>query len=150
VNGIDLLLGSVSETHYWVSEICKCLRQSYYELSNTPYDAEAQREDEPEFLWSLQSGKYLHNLTNSFRWRELDIEKEILFQDIDEKLYLHGRLDMYDYKTQTIIDLKTTNAIKWQYHLLLQQKTRNDNGMGYVLATDISSQMPLLKNKERK
>jgi PD-(D/E)XK nuclease superfamily len=106
--------------HYWVSDLCKCLRQSYYELSNTPYDAEALKEDKPELLWSLQSGKYLHNLTNSFRWRELDIEKEILFQDIDEKLYLHGRLDMYDYKTQTIIDLKVTNAVKWQYsnHLI--------------------------------
>lgn len=80
--------------HYWVYDLCKCLRQSYYELSNTPYDARAQREDEPELLWSLQSGKYLHSLTNFFRWRELDIEKEIFFQDIDEKSYLHGRPDM--------------------------------------------------------
>jgi hypothetical protein len=110
--------------HYWVSDICKCLRQSYYELSNTPYDAGAQREDEPELLWSLQSGKYLHQLTSSFRWRELDIERESFCQDIDEKLYIHGRLDMYDYKTQTIIDLKTTNAIKWQHtnHLIPRER----------------------------
>lgn len=100
--------------HYWVTDLCKCLRQSYYELSDTPSDAETQ-ETEAEPLWSLQSGKYLHNLTNSFKWRELDIEKEILCQDIDEKLYVHGRLDMYDYKTETIIDLKTTSAVKWQY-----------------------------------
>jgi hypothetical protein len=45
-------------------------------------------------------------------------------QDIDEKLYINGRLDMYDYKTQTIIDLKTTNAIKWQYtnHLIPRER----------------------------
>jgi PD-(D/E)XK nuclease superfamily len=106
--------------HYWVTDICMCLRQSYYELSNTPSDAERKEENEAQLLWSLQSGKYLHNLTNSCRWRELDIEKEILCQGIDEKLYIHGRLDIYDYKTDTIIDLKTTSAVKWQFekHLI--------------------------------
>jgi hypothetical protein len=110
--------------HYWVTDLCKCLRQSYYELSNTPSDVETPKEDETELLWSMQSGKYLHQLTSSFRWRELDIEREIFCQDIDEKLYIHGRLDMYDYKTQTIIDLKTTNAIKWQYtnHLIPRER----------------------------
>jgi hypothetical protein len=110
--------------HYWVTDLCRCLRPSYYELINTPSDAERQREDESALLWPLQSGKYLHNLTNSFRWRELDIEKEILLRDIDEKLYLHGRLDMYDYKNQTIIDLKVTNAVKWQYvnHLIPREQ----------------------------
>jgi hypothetical protein len=110
--------------HYWVTDICKCLRQSYYELSNTPFDAETPKETETELLWSMQSGKYLHYLTSSFRWRELDIEREIFCMDIDEKLYIHGRLDMYDYKTQTIIDLKTTNAIKWQHtnHLIPRER----------------------------
>jgi CRISPR/Cas system-associated exonuclease Cas4 (RecB family) len=111
--------------HYWVTDICKCLRQSYYELSNTPSDAERKEENEAEHLWCLQSAKYLHNLTSSYRWRELDIEKEILFQDIDEKLYIHGRLDMYDYKTLTIIDLKTTNAVKWQYEKRLIPRERD-------------------------
>lgn len=91
-----------------------------------PYDV-GQKEDELDLLWSLQSDKYLHNLTNSFRWRELDIEKEIVCRDIDEKLYLHGRLDMYDYRTQTIIDLKITNAVKWQYanHLIPRERDIN-------------------------
>jgi hypothetical protein len=71
----------------------------------------------------MESGKYLHQLTTSSRWRELDIEREIFCQDIDEKLYIHGRLDMYDYKTQTIIDLKITNAIKWQHSGLPNQVT---------------------------
>lgn len=107
-----------------VTDLCKCLRQSYYELSNTPSDVETPKEAETELLWSMQSGKYLHQLTSSFRWRELDIERMIFCQDIDEKLYIHGRLDMYDYKTQTIIDLKTTNAIKWQYtnHLIPRER----------------------------
>jgi hypothetical protein len=42
-------------------------------------------------------------------------EREILCQDIGEKLNIHGRLDMYDYKAETIIDLKTTSVNKWQY-----------------------------------
>src|ERR1700693_1794886 len=71
---------SRENNHYWVTDICKCLRQSYYELSDTPSDVGRKVEDEAELLWSLQSGKYLHNLTNSYRWRELDIEKEILCQ----------------------------------------------------------------------
>src|SRR5947209_1060218 len=79
---------AIENNHYWVTDICKWLRQSYYELSNTPSDAERKEENEAEHLWSLQSAKYLHNLTNSYRWRELDIEKEIFCQEIDEKLYI--------------------------------------------------------------
>jgi hypothetical protein len=42
------------------------------------------------------------------------VEKEFLCKDIEEILSIRGRLDMYDYKTGRILDLKTTNAIKWQ------------------------------------
>lgn len=41
--------------------------------------------------------------------------KEIRLDQIGESVFLHGRLDMYEYKSQTIIDLKTSNAINWQY-----------------------------------
>jgi len=43
------------------------------------------------------------------------MEKEIFLSDIEEKVYLHGRLYMFDYRTETIIELKTTNAVKWQH-----------------------------------
>lgn len=99
--------------HYWITDICGCLRQSYYKLSGTPEDSNS--DSTVEDLWSLQSRRYLHNLTYSYKWREFDIEKELLAKDIDEKLFIHGKLDMYDYKSQTIIDLKTTNAVKWQH-----------------------------------
>jgi RecB family exonuclease len=55
----------------------------------------------------------LHNLTYAYKWRELDIEKEVQLDDGD-KVTLHGRLDMYDYKKGDIIDLKSTSAVKWQ------------------------------------
>jgi hypothetical protein len=45
---------------------------------------------------------------------EIDMEKEFLCEDIEETLTIRGRLDMYDYKAGRIIDLKTTNAVKWQ------------------------------------
>jgi hypothetical protein len=44
--------------------------------------------------------------------RKLDVEKEFYLSNIDERIYVHGRLDMYDYKSGTIIDLKTSNAVK--------------------------------------
>lgn len=99
---------------YWVSDICGCLRQSYYELSGTPID-EVQTNESIESLWSLQSRNFLHNLTYSYNWRELDVDAKIPIELIDEQLIITGRLDMYDYKSQTIIDLKTTNAVKWQH-----------------------------------
>jgi CRISPR/Cas system-associated exonuclease Cas4 (RecB family) len=99
--------------HYWVSDICKCLRQSYYEFIGIPQDDLAARSVDD--LWSLRSRKFLHNLTYAYRWRELDIEKEFCLLNDAETVFLQGRLDMYDYKTSTIIDLKTSNAIKWQH-----------------------------------
>jgi hypothetical protein len=43
------------------------------------------------------------------------MEKEFLCEDIGEILSIRGRLDIYDYKTGRIVDLKTSNAIKWQH-----------------------------------
>jgi CRISPR/Cas system-associated exonuclease Cas4 (RecB family) len=31
-------------------------------------------------------------------------------------LTLHGRLDMYDHRFETLIDLKTTSSLRWQYN----------------------------------
>jgi hypothetical protein len=97
--------------HYWVTDICKCLRQSYYQITGTPVDSNA--EPDIERLWVLQSRKFLHNLTYAYKWRELDIEKEVQLDD-GVNVTLHARLDMYDCKNGNIIDLKTTSAVKWQ------------------------------------
>lgn len=107
--------------HYWVTDLCGCLRRNYYRISGTPTDTVAP--SSTGRLWSILSGRYLHNLTYAYRWRELDIEKKFFLPDIDEMLHVHGRLDMYDYKSETIIDLKTTNAVKWQQEKGLLPRT---------------------------
>jgi hypothetical protein len=43
----------------------------------------------------------------------MDTEYNILLKD-GRTAVLVGRLDMYDWKTKTVIDLKTTKFIKWQ------------------------------------
>src|SRR5438093_2276182 len=105
-----------SPNHYWVSDICKCLRQSYYQISGTPRDPTPHTENPVEGLWPMQSGKLLHGLTYAYSWRELEIEKKIMLPDIEEELTLHGRLDMYDHHSETLIDLKTTKSVRWQYN----------------------------------
>jgi hypothetical protein len=58
-------------------------------------------------------GDLLHKITYAYRWRELDTDYYILLKD-GRRAELVGRLDMYDWRTKTIIDLKTTKLIKWQ------------------------------------
>jgi CRISPR/Cas system-associated exonuclease Cas4 (RecB family) len=64
----------------------------------------------------MQSGKLLHGLTYAYSWRELGTEKKVMLPDIEEELILHGRLDMYDHRSETLIDLKTTTSLRWQYN----------------------------------
>jgi len=68
------------------------------------------KEAETDLLWPMQNGKYLHYLTSSFRWRELVIERFFVKTSMRNRTYVHGRPDMYDYKTWTIIDLKRTRS----------------------------------------
>jgi hypothetical protein len=98
---------------YSVSDISRCLRQSYYKITETKQD-DISGAIPLEELWSIESGNYLHQLTYASKWRELDIERKFLSRDIDETLYICGRLDLYDYKTERIIDVKKTNAVTWQ------------------------------------
>lgn len=43
----------------------------------------------------------------------MDIEHYVPLKDV-KVATIAGRLDMYDWKTATIIDLKTTKIVKWQ------------------------------------
>jgi len=64
-------------------------------------------------MWDSVRGDLLHQLTYAYKWRELDIEYDITLRD-GKVAIPAGRLDMYDWKTSTIIDLKTTKYLKWQ------------------------------------
>jgi hypothetical protein len=64
----------------------------------------------------MKSGKLLHGLIYAYSWRELEIEKKIMLPDIGEELTLHGRLDMYDHRSETLIELKTAASLRWQYN----------------------------------
>ena len=52
-------------------------------------------------------------MTYAYKWRELDIEYYVHLKN-HKLATVAGRLDMYDWKTKTIMDLKTTKMIKWQ------------------------------------
>ncbi len=64
-------------------------------------------------MWDCVRGDLLHQISYAYRWREMDIEHKVLLKD-GKVATVVGRLDMYDWKTSTIIDLKTTKFVKWQ------------------------------------
>lgn len=64
-------------------------------------------------MWDAARGNLLHKLTYAYRWRELDVEYPIPLQS-GKIAVVVGRLDMYDWRTKEIIDLKTTKFIAWQ------------------------------------
>lgn len=100
------------QKRYSVSELIACLRKSYYKNSNISME----RISDPgtfERLWSTTRGDLLHEITRAYRWRELDIDYESVLND-GKIITVRGRLDMYDWKSRTIIDLKTTKFVNWQ------------------------------------
>jgi hypothetical protein len=66
-----------------------------------------------ESMWGAARGDLLHKMTYAYRWRELDTDHYIQLKD-GRSAVLAGRLDMYDWRMKTIIDLKITKFIKWQ------------------------------------
>jgi hypothetical protein len=61
-------------------------------------------------MWDTVRGDLLHKITYAYKWREMDTEYPILFKDGRTAVVI-GRLDMYDWRSKTIIDLKTTKFI---------------------------------------
>ena len=49
----DTRLDSRKPNHYWVTDICKCLRQKYYEITGTQADTDIKLDI--EHLWLLES-----------------------------------------------------------------------------------------------
>ena len=94
---------------YGVTEIIRCLRKSYYEKTKKKRKSRKSLDN----LWPTVRGNLLHQMTTAYNWNELDMDFQIPLGN--GKLgTISGRLDMYDWKTKTIIDLKTTKDVYTQ------------------------------------
>ena len=98
------------KNRYSVTELIHCQRKSYYKQLGV------KREElltDVTGMWATVRGDFLHQMTNAYKWREMDMEYKVILDD-GRKATVAGRLDMYDWKTKTVMDLKTTKNVKWQ------------------------------------
>ena len=101
-----------SSPRYSVLDLVGCKRKVIYKKMAIS-EEELLDDATIEGMWSSVRGDFLHNMTHAYKWRELDMEYKISLLD-GQTATLAGRLDMYDWKTKTIIDLKTTKFVRWQ------------------------------------
>ena len=107
---------------YSVTELVGCQRKSTYKQLGIPQE-ELLADTTLESMWATVRGDFLHNMTYAYKWREMDMEYYVPL-DNGKIATLAGRLDMYDWKTKTIIDLKTTKFVRWQIKARILAKTR--------------------------
>jgi len=100
------------ESRYSVTELVGCQRKSLYKQLGVSQE-ELIGDTTIESMWASVRGDFLHNMTYAYKWREMDIEHYVPLEN-GKVATLAGRLDMYDWKTKTIIDLKTTKFVRWQ------------------------------------
>ena len=100
------------ESRYGVTELVGCKRKSTYKQLGI-HQEELLADTTLESMWAAVRGDLLHNMTYAYKWREMDMEYYVPL-DNGKTATLAGRLDMYDWKTKTIIDLKTTKFVRWQ------------------------------------
>ena len=100
------------ESRYSVTELVGCQRKSVYKQLGVSQE-ELLADSSLESMWATVRGDFLHNMTYAYKWREMDIEHYVPLEN-GKVATLAGRLDMYDWKTKTIIDLKTTKFVRWQ------------------------------------
>lgn len=91
---------------YGVTEIVRCLRKSFYERTKKKRKSKRLLDN----LWPTVRGDLLHEMTKAYNWNELDMNVKIPLGNGDFGI-ISARLDMYDWKTKTIIDLKTTKDV---------------------------------------
>lgn len=108
-NGIS---NYTAKSRYSVTEIVGCQRKSFYKQCKVP-EEELLADATLESMWATVRGDFLHQMTYAYKWREMDMEYYVPLKD-KKIATVAGRLDMYDWKTKTIIDLKTTKFVKWQ------------------------------------
>ena len=97
---------------YSVTDLVGCQRKSLYKQLGVEQE-ELMADLTVEGMWSAVRGDFLHNMTYAYKWREMDMEYKVPLKDGTEAT-VAGRLDMYDWKTKTVIDLKSTKFVKWQ------------------------------------
>ena len=100
------------KNRYSVTELVSCKRKSFYKQAGIEPE-ELITDLTLEGMWSTVRGDFLHNMTYAYKWREMDMEYKVPLED-GRVATLVGRLDMYDWKTKTVIDLKSTKFVKWQ------------------------------------
>ena len=99
-------------SRYSVTELVGCQRKSFYKQSGIEQE-ELLENLTVEGMWASVRGNFLHNMTYAYKWREMDMEYKVPLEN-GQFATLAGRLDMYDWKSKTIIDLKSTKLVKWQ------------------------------------
>jgi len=100
------------QSRYSVTNIVGCQRKAFYKELGIS-EEELLQDTTVESMWASVRGDFLHEITRAYKWRELDIEHYVTLRD-GKIATVAGRLDMYDWKTNTVIDLKTTKFVKWQ------------------------------------
>jgi len=100
------------KSRYSVTELVGCQRKSLYKQLGISQE-ELLSDTTLESMWGTVRGDFLHQMTYAYKWREMDMEYYIPLKN-KKIATLAGRLDMYDWKTKTIIDLKTTKFVRWQ------------------------------------
>jgi len=98
------------KNRYSVTELVHCQRKSYYKQLGVKQE---ELLSDISGMWITVRGDLLHEMTHAYKWREMDMEYKVPLDDGREAT-VAGRLDMYDWKTKTIIDLKTMKTIRWQ------------------------------------
>ena len=98
------------KNRYSVTDLVNCQRKSYYKQLGIK---EEELLSDVAGMWITVRGNLLHEMTHAYKWRELDMEYKVPLDNGIEAT-VAGRLDMYDWKTKTIIDLKTTKSVRWQ------------------------------------
>lgn len=99
-------------SRYSVTELVGCQRKSLYKQLGVSQE-ELLEDITIERMWGSVRGDFLHQMTYAYKWREMDMEYYVPLKN-GKVATLAGRLDMYDWKTKTIIDLKTTKFVRWQ------------------------------------
>jgi CRISPR/Cas system-associated exonuclease Cas4 (RecB family) len=102
----------LTKNRYSVTDLVNCQRKSLYKQLGVEQE-ELLEDQSVEGMWATVRGDLLHKMTYAYKWREIDIEYNVPLNDGNEAKLI-GRLDMYDWKTKTVIDLKSTKFVKWQ------------------------------------
>ena len=89
------------KSRYSVTDIVGCQRKTYYKTCGIE-EEELLEGTTVQDMWDTVRGYFLHQMTYAYKWREMDIE----YNSVEglPTAVLAGRIDMYDWKTKTVIE----------------------------------------------